>query len=228
MRLVQRIATRGGDAESFAGLVQAFRFTGLLGESVAAHQLAVALDPTLVTSVAHTHFLRCDYPATLETYGQTRYYLDAAAVAALGDARRATAMLRDRLDSQALSPLMAGLMGSLLAVLEGRRQQAADLMASLHIAREPEAVFYLARHHAMIGDTVSTVQMLQRARREGLASSFTLEHDAAFTAIRGAAAFRRELRESAVLERLTRNELARAGLARAMATPLTRLSGPAR
>ncbi len=71
VRLVQRIVARGADPESFAGLVQALRYCGLLEESLSARQRATALDPALVTSVPHTHFLRGDYHATLETYGGT-------------------------------------------------------------------------------------------------------------------------------------------------------------
>jgi hypothetical protein len=39
-------------------LVEVLRFRGLVDESVVAHRHAVALDPTAVTRVAHTHFLR--------------------------------------------------------------------------------------------------------------------------------------------------------------------------
>jgi DNA-binding winged helix-turn-helix (wHTH) protein len=66
VRLTQRIAVRGGEPESFAGLVQALRVCGLLDESLLAHQHAVRLDPAIVTSVPHTHFLRAEYEATLE------------------------------------------------------------------------------------------------------------------------------------------------------------------
>jgi hypothetical protein len=68
---------------------------GQLEESAAAHQRAIALDPAMVTSVPHTHFLRGNYQATLDTYAATRYYLDAAAWAALGDTTRAASLLRD-------------------------------------------------------------------------------------------------------------------------------------
>jgi DNA-binding winged helix-turn-helix (wHTH) protein len=216
VRLVQRVSAHRGGADDFAGLVHALRFTGLLDESVAAHARAAALDPTVVTSVPHTHFLRCDYAATLETYGQTRYYLDAAAWAALGETKRAAGLLEERLASRHMSPLMAGLLESLLALLQGRRDGAVSTVRGMPIEREPEVVFYVARHLAMAGDTAGAVGMLQRARREGLASSYTLEHDEAFAGIRSAAAFQREVREAAVGERLTRDELTRAGLARAL------------
>ncbi len=62
VRLAQRIKAGGGEPESFAGLVQGLRFCGLLDESIRAHAHATALDPTIVTSVPHTYFLRCEYP----------------------------------------------------------------------------------------------------------------------------------------------------------------------
>lgn len=208
--------THRGHAEDFAGLVHALRFAGLLDESVAAHARAVTLDPTIVTSVPHTHFLRCDYTATLETYGQTRYYLDAAAWAALGETRRAVQLLEQRLASQHLSPLMSGLLASLLALLQDRRDDAISMIQGMQIEREPEVLFYVARHLAMVGDAAGAARMVERARREGLTSSVTLEEDEAFAAIRKTATFRREIREAALSERVSRTELEGCGLTRVL------------
>ena len=206
-RLAQRTAERGDDPESLAGLVHALRFCGLLEESVAAHERAVALDPTIVTSVPHTHFLRCDYAATLDTYGPTRYYLDAAAWAALGDTRRATTMLRERLAATQLSGLMAGLMGSLLALLEERRDEALAMMRALEIDREPEVLFYLARHFAMLRGGADSIRLVQQAREGGLISSYTLEHDVVFAPLRDHPEFRREVNRAKAIERDARRAL---------------------
>jgi hypothetical protein len=73
-------------------------------------------------------FLRGDYPAVLETYAQTRYYPDAATWAALGDASRARLLLKERLDTRQLSPLMNRLMRSLLHLLDARRDEAFAIM----------------------------------------------------------------------------------------------------
>jgi len=215
VRLLERTRARGDDPETFAGLVQAFRFCGLLDESVAAHDRATALDPTIVTSVTHTHFLRCEYEATLDTYGGARYYLDAAAWAALGDRKRAVEVLRERLSSQPLSPLMAGLMGSLLAIAEGRRDEALRMMRAQTFEREPEVAFYLARHFAILGAAPDAVRLLERARAEGFTSSSTLVRDEAFARVRRTEAFRRE------------RERAR-GVERAVKRDLDRVRGPAR
>src|SRR4029453_13154694 len=124
VRVGHRIVQRGDEPESYAGLVHAMRYSGLLEESVAAHTRATALDPTMLTSVAHTHFLRGDYKLTLDST-RTRYYLDAAAWTALRVRERALTQLKARLAPGDLSSLMTGLMGSLVAILEDRRDDAA-------------------------------------------------------------------------------------------------------
>jgi DNA-binding winged helix-turn-helix (wHTH) protein len=215
IRLAQRVGERGDEPESFAGLVHALRFCGLLDESVAAHERATALDPTLVTSVPHTHFLRCEYESTLDTYGATRYYLDAAAWAALGDTARATTLLTQRLAGP-LSPLMAGLMGSLGATLAGRRDDAIAMMRTLEVACEPEVLFYLSRHFALLGAGDECTGLLQRARTEGFTSSYTLEHDEAFASVRDHQGFQREIRESRATERETRRALGQTGIERVL------------
>jgi len=115
-RLLARLGQHPGETESLAGLVQAFRFCGLLEESLEAHRRAVHLDPTVLTSVAHTWFLAGEYDRSMEAYGgRGAYYLDAAAWAALGQGKRAIALLRRRLGNGSLSSLMNTLMHSLLA-----------------------------------------------------------------------------------------------------------------
>jgi len=213
IRLTERVCERGDEPESFAGLVHALRFCGLLDESVAAHERAVALDPTLVTSVPHTYFLLCEYEATLDSYGATKYYLDAAAWAGLGEIARARMLLDERLKNP-LSPLMSGLMGSLAATLAGRRDEAIAMMNGMVVTREPEILIYLSRQFAMLDAGEDSVRHLQRARSEGFTCSYALEHDQAFATIRDREDFRRELRESQAAEQQTRHALQRAGVDR--------------
>ena len=215
VRLGQRIVQRGDEPESYAGLVHAMRYSGLLEESVAAHTRATALDPALVTSVAHTHFLRGDYRLTLDST-RTRYYLDAAAWTALGGRDRALTLLKARLDPGDLSSLMTGLMGSLLAILEDRRDEAAAMMRNADVHREPEILFYFARHFAMLGDEAQTIHMVQRARREGFTVSYALAHDAVFGKARSRHEFQREIEESARIENETRRALEGTGLIKSL------------
>jgi serine/threonine protein kinase/tetratricopeptide (TPR) repeat protein len=61
MRRLLRRARTGNDPEHFAGLVHACRYVGLLDASVAAHDEARRLDPTIQTSVINTFHMLCDF-----------------------------------------------------------------------------------------------------------------------------------------------------------------------
>ena len=185
-RLLERLARHPGEPESFTSLVQVLRFRGLLPQSVQAHRRASELDPAIVTSVAHTLFLAGEYASTIETYsGRAAYYLDAAAWAALGDRERAIVLLRERLGRMSLSKLMTALMGSLLALLEGRSGEAVRLMEETDTAREPEVLVYFARHYARIGRAEPAARALKRAAQLGfVCAPNTLNSDAWLSPLR--------------------------------------------
>jgi DNA-binding winged helix-turn-helix (wHTH) protein len=200
VRLASRLTRHGKDAETFAGLVQVLRCCGLLEDSVAAHERAVALDPTIKTSVAHTHFLRGAFAMVFETYTGTLYYLDAAAWAALGVTERAGTVLRERLARPGLGPVISVLMASLLAILDGKPGEAMDLIENAEVVREPEALFYLARHCGMLNAAELAVRTLRRARLEGFCSSSTLKQDPAFAGLRNLPEFECEFHEAQRVE----------------------------
>jgi DNA-binding winged helix-turn-helix (wHTH) protein len=167
-RLFARLERHPTEPESFSSLVQVLRFRGLLRESVRAHRRAVELDPAITTSVAHTFFLTGEYKAAIETYsGRGGYYLDAAAWAALGDRKRAIALLRERLNNVSFSKLIAALMTSLLAILEGRTEEAKNIMDGADTSREPEILVYFARHYGHMRLVDSSYRALERAARSG-------------------------------------------------------------
>ena len=185
-RILDRLNRHPGEPESFTSLVQVFRFRGLLQESIEAHRRATQFDPAVHTSVAHTHFLAGDYPSAIETYnGRVAYYLDAAAWAALGDRKRAIAILRDRLSRMSLSTLMTALMSSLLALLEGKAHEAVRLMETADTTREPEILVYFARHYARLKQVDSAISALKRAAESGfVCAPDTLISDAWLSALR--------------------------------------------
>jgi tetratricopeptide (TPR) repeat protein len=125
-------------------------------------------------------FLAGEYASAIEAYsGRAAYYLDAAAWAALGDQRRAIALLRERLDRMTLSKLMTALMSSLLAVLEGRADDAVRLMETADTTREPEVKVYFARNYAQIGLIDSAIHALEQAAQSGfVCAPITLTSDA--------------------------------------------------
>jgi DNA-binding winged helix-turn-helix (wHTH) protein len=186
VRVLGRLERHPGEPESFMSLVQVFRFRGLLQQSIEAHRRAAALDPAIITSVAHTLFLAGEYASAIETYsGRAAYYLDAAAWAALGDRKRAIALLRERLDRMSLSRLMIALMGSLLALLEGRADEAVRLMETVDTTREPEILVYFARHYARLKLADSAVKALKQAEQSGfVCAPETLSSDAWLRALK--------------------------------------------
>lgn len=179
LRLLERLSRHPGEPESLAGLVHVFRFRGLLDLSLEAHKRTIELDPTVITSVAHTWFLMGEYAAAIETYsGRAAYYLDAASWAALGENKRAMTLLRERLSGVSLSALMKALMGSLLALLEGRTQDAVEEMSAADTSYDPEILVYFARHYACAGLIDAALSALQQAAERGfLCASSTLESD---------------------------------------------------
>jgi DNA-binding winged helix-turn-helix (wHTH) protein len=185
-RILARLDRHPGEPESFTSLVHVFRFRGLLQQSIEAHRRATQLDPVILTSVAHTYFLAGDYPAAIETYsGRAAYYLDAAAWAALGDRKRAIAILRERLGRMSLSTLMTALMSSLLALLEGKADEAVRLMETADTTREPEILVYFARHYARLKQVDSAITALKRAAESGfVCAPDTLISDAWLTGLR--------------------------------------------
>jgi DNA-binding winged helix-turn-helix (wHTH) protein len=186
IRLSERLDQHPGEPESLSGLVQVLRFCGLLPESIRAHQQATEMDCAVVTSVAHSLFLSGDFAAAIEQYGgRGAFYLDAAAWAALGESERAITLLRDRLSRLPLSPLMTALMSSLLALLEGRKGEAIQLMESADAAHDPEILVYFARHYALMGLADAAVHAIKRAATSGFhCSPDTLRFDVWLDAVR--------------------------------------------
>jgi DNA-binding winged helix-turn-helix (wHTH) protein len=178
-RLFERLDRHPTEPESFSSLVQVLRFRGLLQESVTAHRRAVELDPAVTTSVAHTFFLAGQYKTAIEAYsGRSGYYLDAAAWAALDDGKQAVVLLRERLSNTSFSKLITALMASLLAILEGKADEAESIMDEADTSREPEILFYFARHYGYMGLLDSSIKALERAARSGfICAPDTLKSD---------------------------------------------------
>ena len=167
-RLFERLKYHPTEAEAFSSLVQVLRFRGLLRESVAADSRAVELDPAVSTSVAHTFFLAGQYKTAIEAYsGRAGYYLDAAAWAALGDRKQAVSLLRERLSNASFSKLITALMASLLAILEGKTEEAERIMDEADTSREPEILVYFARHYGYMRLLDSSIKALRLAARSG-------------------------------------------------------------
>jgi non-specific serine/threonine protein kinase len=185
-RLLTRACFRRNDPDLFAGLVQACRYCGELEASIAAHTRAQSLDPNILTSVPHTYFLLGEYAKTLECYGRkVGFYLDCAALAALGDREEALARLRSREESGAATGGIRAIMQSLRYYLEGNFVEclkAIDAGAS-DARTDPETFLYIARHLALIEQTERAVQVLFHVIEKGFVCAATIENDPCFASL---------------------------------------------
>jgi serine/threonine protein kinase/tetratricopeptide (TPR) repeat protein len=187
LRLLKRASFRRNDADLFAGLVQACRYCGELEASVAAHFRARHLDPHVVTSVAHTYFLLGQYQKAVEFYGHKGgYYIDCAALAALGDRSSALERLRKREKSGGFTGSVQAIMQSLRASLEGNREEclAAIHAGSEHSSRDPETLYYMGRHLAQVNEAEAAAEVLTRAVEHGYLCEFGLANEGCFAALR--------------------------------------------
>lgn len=192
LRLLERARFRRNDADLFAGLVQACRYCGELTASAAAHDRAWHLDPHVVTRVAHTYFLLGDYRKTLDWYGsKAGYYLDCAALAALGDNETALAQLREREQAGGATGTVQAIMQSLRAYLEGnygecvRAIEAGESLA--HI--DPETLYYMARHLSRINEPERAITVLSSAIDGGYLCGSALLRDPWLESLRSSPCF---------------------------------------
>lgn len=177
VRLLASLDRQGPNADAYSGLVHSLRFCGLLDASRTAHDRARALDPTIVTSVAHTCWLRGEYDSALaETTGDIGY-MAGLALAALGRHADAIAALRwrerDTRDNRARAFLV-----SLRAALEGDADQSVAALQRAETAlADPEALYYIARTYARLGNTQAALAAMTRVLDEGYICYPALLHD---------------------------------------------------
>jgi serine/threonine protein kinase len=187
LRLLERARSRRNDPELFAGLVQACRYCDELDASIGAHLRGRHLDPHLTTSAAHTYFLLGDYGNTLDCYGKKGgYYLDCAALVAMGENQTALSRLREREHSGGATGSVQGIMCSLRAYLEGNRKEClnAIVAADTAIRKDPETLFYAARHLARIDETDRAISALSTTIDRGFLCASAISRDPWFDPLR--------------------------------------------
>lgn len=191
LMLLDRARFRRNDADLFAGLVQACRYCGELTASIAAHDRARLLDPHVVTSVAHTYFLLGDYRKTLDWYGKSSYYLDCAALAALGDDETALARLREREQAGGATGAVPALMRSLRAYLERNFDEclrAIEIGEAL-TRRDIEVPYYISRHLSRINKPERAIVVLSSTIDSGYLCGPALLRDPWLESIRSSPGF---------------------------------------
>lgn len=184
-QLLTRARQRPADPALYAGLVHALRYCGLLDASVAAHQRAQALDPSMPTSVHHTWWMLGDFDRALgETFGDIGY-MQGLSLASLGRERDAIAALRWR-ERETTDNRIRPYLTSLRALLEGDHEKSlAAANAAARIPIDAEAIYYLARTFARLGAHDRAAAELRRVVDGGFWCHETLLRDPWLESIRG-------------------------------------------
>ncbi len=213
LRLLGRARARAGDAELFAGLVQACRYCGLLEASVAAHGLARRLDPNIRTSVNHAHLMLGDYPRSIETNVEDPPVVNALALDLMGRKDEAIDLLAG-LEQKPMPGLVGMWIKALRSLLQDRGVEFRGLMDSLleswHL-RDPCALFYVARMLARAGDTSRALAKLRDVVGAGFWCFSFMARDPWLDRLRGHEDFRAILRLAEAGEREARTAFIAAG-----------------
>jgi eukaryotic-like serine/threonine-protein kinase len=167
-RLLERAKNRRSDAELFAGLGHVFRYCGLLQTALVAHQEARRLDPLISTSIVNTYQLLGDYQRALEISSDDFGYGRALALTGLGRFAEAVTLLKER---EAEKPWRLGwlYLTSLRALLEGKREESLEASDEFRKStfRDPEGIYYFARHLSYLREEDEALEMLSRSIEGG-------------------------------------------------------------
>ena len=177
VRLLERARVHREDAELFAGLVHACRYSGLFEASVAAHEEARRLDPHVPTSLAYTLYLMGDY-ARLAREGDSVIDLEPQALGLLAQDRRDEALvLLDRLRSTTLPEVFRRVADSMRAYVTRDTFDLGIVEAAAALHSDPEALYMIAIFFGGLGHKPRAVELLERAVRRGYLVSPALRRD---------------------------------------------------
>jgi non-specific serine/threonine protein kinase len=197
VRLLGAAARHGNDPELFAGLVHACRYSGLLDESVAAHDESRRLDPNIPTSLEQTLLMTCDLDRLLAIEQRSIHANADAGIRIIGlglagrvsEARQAL----DEMRHASTIPAFRAWTDFILAWLDRR---VADMnvglasLSRLKIQDDAEAVFMEGWLLCDAGDTGEGLRQIAKAVTKGYYMSPTLTGSRTFEALRGDPAFR--------------------------------------
>jgi DNA-binding winged helix-turn-helix (wHTH) protein/tetratricopeptide (TPR) repeat protein len=194
-RLIQR--AQSADPELLAGLVTTCRYCGLLDASVAAHERAVSLEPKLKTSIIHTWAFQGAHDRIVTFKPAEFPYLVPLSMAELGRGAEALAALRDV--EPKIPTRVRDLVTAARFLLEGK---AADSIAAVNRFaaefRDPEALYYSARHLAHLHEIDAATNLFERVVAGGCFCFPTFACDPWLEPLRKTPTFTRALRQAEV------------------------------
>jgi len=185
-RLLQHSRANRNDAQLFAALVHACRYAGLNGASLAAHEEARRLDPTVPTSVEYTLLMAGNLerlqamPTSLDVMGAHAYLL-------LFSGR--IPEVRQLMTQASLDQFPPGYRGMLEAVVSADtdpERTMATMLSAMAIGAEhdPEAVFLAGMAAAHLGDHARALEFIGNSVRDGFSAVHPLERAPTLQAVR--------------------------------------------
>jgi serine/threonine protein kinase/Tfp pilus assembly protein PilF len=187
-RLLRRAHSHRNDPNLLTGLVQACRYCGLLGASIAAYEQAVRLDPHVRTSVAFTYFHMGEFQKALDLCpALTDFFVVAPALEALGRVGEAIA-LTTQFETTTPEPFRYGF-AVYRACLIGDHQAARKASERASSLDDPEARFFIACLRAKMNEPEQALESLSLALDNGYRCHHALLHDRWLDSLRADARF---------------------------------------
>jgi tetratricopeptide (TPR) repeat protein len=194
VRLVGR--ARSADPELCAGLVSTCRYCGLLEASLAADALARRLEPRIRTSVPHTWFLQGDHRSVASQKLHENPYIVAISLGALGRQQEAIPALQEL--EKTTTTRMRDFMVAARTLLEGDAAQSVAAVNRIVASdfRDPEGLFYLARHLSHLQQVTPALELFERVVEGGFFCFPAITHDPWLEPLRKNPSFTKRLRQA--------------------------------
>ena len=207
-RLLPR-AQGAADPEILAALISPLRYCGLLEASAAAYARAVALEPTIRTSIVHTWFLQRDHKRVASTKLEDNPYIVAVSLAEVGRGSEAVAALRTL--EEKIKTRMRDFMMAARTMIEG--DAAGSLAAVRRIVasefRDSEGLFYLTRHLAHLNQIDEALELFERVVGGGIFCYPAMSNDPWLDPIRERPEFMKLLETAELQHQVAEKEFAR-------------------
>ena len=199
VRLLERLKQRPDDPDLLTGLMLACRYCGLLEASIAAHEEARRLDPSVRSSVAHPFYLLGDYERAIAHDVEEPPYVTFMALMHLGRTEEAR-VLSEQAVARAHNPHLTEVVRLIRAILT--RDMALGTDAAREAQRvgtafeDPEGYYYWGISLVAVGNTTYGLELLARAVAGGFAGHRALVTEPWLDPIRGEPEFIRLLHEA--------------------------------